>query len=78
MTQEWKNATLPDWLMLCNRFSPLPTILQEFYQPTLRRRIYESIEQLQADLDIWLDSYNNKRTHPGKRCDGRTPMETLL
>lgn len=61
---------------ICERFHK--TLLQEFYQPTLRRRIYESIEQLQADLDIWLDSYNNERTHQGKRCDGKTPMETLL
>ena len=61
---------------ICERFHK--TILQEFYQPTLRRRIYESIDQLQEDLDIWLDSYNNKRTHQGKRCDGKTPMETLL
>ena len=61
---------------ICERFHK--TILQEFYQPTLRRRIYESIDQLQEDLDIWLDSYNNKRTHQGKRCDGKTPMATLL
>ena len=61
---------------ICERFHK--TILQEFYQPTLRRRIYESIDQLQEDLDIWLNSYNNKRTHQGKRCDGKTPMETLL
>ena len=59
---------------ICERFHK--TILQEFYQPTLRRRIYESIDQLQEDLDIWLDSYNNQRTHQGKRCDGKTPMET--
>ena len=38
------------------------------YQPTLRCRIYESIGQLQADLDIWLDSYNNECTHQGKRA----------
>ena len=61
---------------ICERFHK--TILQEFYQPTLRRRIYESIDQLQEDLDIWLNSYNNKRTHQGKRCDGKTSMETLL
>ena len=61
---------------ICERFHK--TILQEFYQPTLRRRIYQSIDQLQEDLDIWLDSYNNKRIHQGKRCDGKTPMETLL
>jgi hypothetical protein len=52
--------------------------LQEFYQPTLRRKIYRSINELQADLDIWLDSYNHERTHQGKRCNGRTPMDKLL
>lgn len=61
---------------ICERFHK--TILQEFYQPTLRRKIYATIDELQADLDNWLDSYNNERTHQGKRCDGRTPMDTLL
>ena len=61
---------------ICERFHK--TILQEFYQPTLRRKVYGSIEELQADLDEWLEYYNNERTHQGKRCFGRTPMETLL
>lgn len=61
---------------ICERFHK--TILQEFYQPALRRKIYESIDELQQDLDDWLDYYNNERTHQGKKCCGRTPMETLL
>lgn len=60
---------------ICERFHK--TILQEFYQPSLRRKIYESLEQLQADLDEWLEYYNNQRTHQGKQCCGRTPIETL-
>jgi hypothetical protein len=24
-----------------------------------------------------MDYYNNERTHQGKHCNGRTPMETL-
>ncbi|KMK01250.1 integrase, partial [Pluralibacter gergoviae] len=32
----------------------------------------------QSDLDEWLAHYNNERTHQGKMCCGRTPMETLL
>jgi len=60
---------------ICERFHK--TILQEFYQPALRRKIYGSMDELQADLDEWLDYYNNERTHQGKRCCGRTPMETL-
>ncbi len=61
---------------ICERFHK--TILQEFYQPALRRKIFESIEELQSDLDDWLDYYNNERTHQGKKCCGRTPMQTLL
>jgi hypothetical protein len=37
-----------------------------------------NFEQLQADLDSWLDNYNNERTHQGKQYDGRTPIETLF
>lgn len=61
---------------ICERFHK--TILQEFYQSALRKKIYSSLEELQADLDNWLEYYNNERTHQGKRCCGRTPMETLL
>ncbi|WNZ54267.1 IS481 family transposase [Microbulbifer sp. MKSA007] len=60
---------------ICERFHK--TILQEFYQPSLRRKIYGSIEDLQKDLDEWLTYYNNERTHQGKKCCGRTPMATL-
>ena len=61
---------------ICERFHK--TILQEFYQPGLRRKVYQSLEELQTDLDEWLDYYNNERTHQGKLCCGRTPMETLI
>ncbi len=60
---------------ICERFHK--TILQEFYQPGLRRKIYSTLEELQKDLDDWLVYYNNERTHQGKMCCGRTPMETL-
>ncbi|MEJ1296790.1 MAG: IS481 family transposase [Candidatus Sedimenticola sp. (ex Thyasira tokunagai)] len=61
---------------ICERFHK--TILQEFYQPALRRKIYNTLEELQVDLDEWLDIYNTERTHQGKKCCGRTPMQTLL
>ncbi len=44
---------------------------------TFRKKIYASIEQLQDDLDMWLAEYNHQRTHQGKMCCGRTPMETF-
>lgn len=61
---------------ICERFHK--TILQEFYQVTFRRKIYRSIDELQIDLDAWLAYYNNDRTHQGKMCCGRTPIQTLI
>ena len=60
---------------LCERFHK--TILQEFFQVTLRKKIYTDLAALQTDLDEWLVYYNTERTHQGKMCCGRTPMETL-
>lgn len=60
---------------ICERFHK--TILQEFYQVTFRKNIYEDIDQLQKHLDLWIDHYNNERTHQGKVCEGRTPMQAL-
>jgi transposase InsO family protein len=61
---------------ICERFHK--TILNEFYQTAFRTKIYSSIDQLQADLDMWVMNYNLERTHQGKHCNGRTPMETFL
>lgn len=61
---------------ICERFHK--TILNEFYQVAFRKKIYHSLEQLQSDLDEWLQYYNYERTHQGKMCCGRTPMETFL
>ncbi len=61
---------------ICERFHK--TILQEFYQITFRKKLYESIDALQKDLDEWMEYYNNERTHQGKICCARTPLEALL
>ena len=68
-------AKTPQTNGICERFHK--TILQEFYQVTFRKKIYQDIGTLQVDLDEWLDKYNYERTHQGKMCCGRTPMETL-
>jgi hypothetical protein len=41
---------------ICERFNK--TILVEFYQVALRKKIYRSIEALQMDLDVWMRDYN--------------------
>jgi len=69
-------ARTPQTNGICERFHK--TILQEFYQVTFRKKVYESVEDLQVDLDVWIDHYNNERTHQGKRCCGRTPFETMM
>jgi transposase InsO family protein len=61
---------------ICERFHK--TILNEFYQITFRKKIYTTLDELQKDLDDWLYYYNHERTHQGKMCCGRTPIETLL
>lgn len=69
-------AMSPQTNGICERFHK--TILQEFYQVTFRKKLYSDLDSLQSDLDIWLSYYNNQRTHQGKMCCGRTPMETFI
>lgn len=54
------------------------TILSEFYKVAFRKKIYRTLDELQVDLDEWLVEYNTERTHQGKHCNGRTPMQTFL
>jgi transposase InsO family protein len=61
---------------ICERFHK--TLLQEFYQVAFRKKIYATLDELQADLDNWLDEYNQSRPHSGKYCFGKTPMQTFL
>lgn len=69
-------AMSPQTNGICERFHK--TILQEFYQVVFRKKLFNDLETLQADLDEWMNYYNNVRTHQGKMCCGRTPIETLL
>ena len=61
---------------ICERFNQ--TSGNEFYKVAFRKKFYGSMEELQADLDEWMNRYNQLRTHQGKRCQGRTPMQTFL
>ena len=68
-------AKSPQTNGICERFHK--TVLNEFYQVAFRRKIYRTLDELQVDLDEWLRHYNEERTHQGKFCFGRTPMQTL-
>lgn len=61
---------------ICERFHQ--TIQNEFYQVAFRKKVYTSLDELQVDLDLWLLEYNTERTHTGKYCYGKTPMQTFL
>jgi transposase InsO family protein len=61
---------------ICERFHK--TLQDEFYSTAFRKTLYTSLEQLQTDLDRWLEDYNSERPHSGKYCFGKTPMQTFL
>lgn len=69
-------ARSPQTNGICERVHQ--TILNEFYKVAFRKKVYPDIDSLQVDLDEYMDRYNFERTHQGKRCQGRTPMETFL
>ena len=66
-------AKSPQTNGICERFHK--TIQQEFYAVAFRTKIYNTLEELQDDLDKWIQHYNFERTHQGKNCEGMTPME---
>src|SRR3954462_9497269 len=51
---------------ICERFHR--TIQDELYSVAFRKRIYHSLEELQADVDAWPREYNEQRPHSGKFC----------
>lgn len=61
---------------ICERFHR--TMKDEFYAIAFRKKIYRTLEDLQADVDEWIVWYNEQRTHSGKYCYGKTPWQTLL
>src|SRR2546421_2982010 len=61
---------------ICERFHK--TVLNEFYRVAFRKKVYRSIDELQADLDLWICEYNETRPHQGRWCFGKTPMQTFL
>jgi hypothetical protein len=42
------------------------------------KKIYLTLDELQKDLDDWVVDYNTRRSHQGKRCQGKTPMAPFL
>jgi len=61
---------------ICERFHK--TMLNEFYRVAFRKQIYRTLDDLQQDLDGWVQEYNEQRSHQGRWCYGKTPMQTFL
>jgi transposase InsO family protein len=54
------------------------TMQEEFYAIAFRTKLYDNLELLQQDLDVWVQYYNYERPHSGRYCFGKTPMQTFL
>jgi transposase InsO family protein len=61
---------------ICERFHR--TMQDEFYSVAFRKKLYGTLEDLQRDVDQWVEQYNNERPHSGKYCFGKTPLQTFL
>jgi transposase InsO family protein len=58
------SARSPQTNGICERFHR--TIQEEFYSVAFRKKLYRTLDELQADLDAWLREYNEQREHSGK------------
>jgi transposase InsO family protein len=53
------------------------TVLDEFFRTAFRTKLYGSVEELQVDLDGWLQHYNWERPHQGYRNLGQRPIDRI-
>jgi transposase InsO family protein len=51
--------------------------LKDALEGLLRQKYYQTIEDLQADLDQWLVWYNTERPHQGRYNRGRPPLQVI-
>jgi transposase InsO family protein len=68
-------AESPQTNGICGRFNK--TCKDEFYSIAFRKKVYHSIDEIQLDLDEWVRQHDQERTHSGKYCYGKTPMQTF-
>ena len=54
------------------------TLLEEFYQIAMIKKVYSSLSELQDDLDQFITYYNFKRTNQGYRLKGKIPYQKFL
>ncbi len=54
------------------------TLLDEHFRIKGREKYYESLSEMQEDLDKFLEYYNNERAHQGRNMKGRIPFQVFL
>lgn len=54
------------------------TLLDEHFRIKGRQKWYETLDEMQADLDEYLRHYNHERAHQGRNMNGRTPSQAFL
>jgi Integrase core domain len=67
---------LTELLGFCERFNR--TVKEGLFSVAFRKTLYASVDQLQNDLDRYLDFYNRQSAHRGYRTQGRTPLQAFL
>ena len=53
------------------------TLLEEHLRIKGRTTWYETVAEMQKDLDAYLETYNRQRPHRGRGMKGRTPYEVF-
>ncbi|MBT8335468.1 MAG: IS481 family transposase [Gemmatimonadetes bacterium] len=53
------------------------TLLDEHLRVKGRTTWYETVDEMQTDLDIYLETYNRARPHRGRGMEGKTPYQVF-
>lgn len=53
------------------------TLLNEHFRIMGRKKFYDTIEEMQKDLNEYLVTYNTKRPHQGRNMNGMTPEQAF-
>jgi transposase InsO family protein len=65
----------PNHNAVCERVQG--TILQEFYRPAFHRQRFDTLAELESQLQGFLHRYNTKRRNHGAYMSGRVPLQVL-
>ena len=61
---------------ICERFHKI--VRSDFSRVAFCKKLYRSIDELQADVDLWTREHNVQRTHQGRYANGSTIVAVAL